>query len=424
MDLESSQGAGEEIDREQVDEVVNRKDAPKSIELIDVRKLMDKSEAQQEVSESEAKSSDKEGHQTAAKGESEALERFEMANQVPRKQEQSSRRPATASYELHQRHSEFPPDSVARVSSESDLAKLVKPSETTSSDVDSKAMKTGHTSGTEDQNDVELVELGSNPTLGEMQCSKDELDDASRANSNAGDRCTKTESLSPTMAIEGFNAQTGVKDNLGQAPVRPDPIDRQSEEQTDSHIEDESSQVEPISNPEEVSSQAPTGPTGELQTRKYFVYVVQEGQFTAKKECIARIEVETKRRITLSELRQLIVNSPDVSLSSLKRNKFKFVTETYRLLNENEDGAILHQFYPTQGVFLKLNQSEQPTELPSRARLPSNAATAGGLRQPEARGSTSNEADQQTGAKSGPTKKAPPAKKSASARGNAGGRTR
>lgn len=96
-----------------------------------------------------------------------------------------------------------------------------------------------------------------------------------------------------------------------------------------------------------------------MKNRKYFVYVVHDGHFTAKKECIARIELPPKRRITLAELRGLIANSQDISLSSLRKNRFKFVTETYRLLNENEDAAVLHQVYPTQGVFLKLNIPEQ-----------------------------------------------------------------
>lgn len=96
-----------------------------------------------------------------------------------------------------------------------------------------------------------------------------------------------------------------------------------------------------------------------MKNRKYFVYIVHDGHFTAKKECIARIELPQKRRITLAEVRQLISNSQDISLSSLRRSRFKFVTETYRLLNENEDAAVLHQVYPTQGVFLKLNIPEQ-----------------------------------------------------------------
>lgn len=100
-----------------------------------------------------------------------------------------------------------------------------------------------------------------------------------------------------------------------------------------------------------------------LRNRKYFVYIVHDGHFSAKKECIARIELPSKRRITLADVRQLIANSPDISLSSLRRNRFKFVTETYRLLNEDEDGAVLHQVYPTQGVFLKINVTDQPDQL-------------------------------------------------------------
>lgn len=99
-----------------------------------------------------------------------------------------------------------------------------------------------------------------------------------------------------------------------------------------------------------------------IRNRKYFVYIVHDGHFTAKKECIARIELPQKRRITLAEMRQLIASSQEISMASLRRSKFKFVTETYRLLNEDEDVAVLHQVYPTQGVFLKLNVPEQESQ--------------------------------------------------------------
>lgn len=124
-----------------------------------------------------------------------------------------------------------------------------------------------------------------------------------------------------------------------------------------------------------------------MHNRKYFVYVVHDGHFTAKKECIARIELPPKRRITLAEMRQLIANSQDISLTSLRRNRFKFVTETYRLLNENEDATILHQVYPTQGVFLKLNIPEQENQAyalksrtrPAAGRLSTGSGSGAGL---------------------------------------------
>lgn len=116
----------------------------------------------------------------------------------------------------------------------------------------------------------------------------------------------------------------------------------------------------------------------QMKNRKYFVYIVHDGHFSAKKECIARIELPAKRKISLADVRQLIASSPDISLNSLRRNRFKFVTETYRLLNEDEDVANLHQVYPTQGVFLKLNVADQPESLsfPSqrgRSRLSSSS---------------------------------------------------
>lgn len=115
-----------------------------------------------------------------------------------------------------------------------------------------------------------------------------------------------------------------------------------------------------------------------VESRKYFVYLVHDGNLaTTKKECIAQIELPLKKRITLAELRQMIVNSQDVTSSSLRRNKFRFVTETYRLLNENEDAAILHQTYSAEGVFLKMNigheQEISRPQGPSRGRVRSPA---------------------------------------------------
>lgn len=132
---------------------------------------------------------------------------------------------------------------------------------------------------------------------------------------------------------------------------------------------------------------------GKLKNRKYFVYIVHDGHLTARKECIARIELPAKRRITLADLRQLIASSPDISLSSLRRSRFKFVTETYRLLNEDEDAAILHQVYPTQGVFLKINIAEQsenfayPMYRGARSRMSSSSNSVTG--QPTGSKSTS-----------------------------------
>lgn len=130
-----------------------------------------------------------------------------------------------------------------------------------------------------------------------------------------------------------------------------------------------------------------------MRNRKYFVYVVHDGHFTAKKECIARIELPPKRRITLAEMRQLIASSQDISLSSLRRNRFKFVTETYRLLNENEDAAVLHQVYPTQGVFLKLNIPEQENQV---YPFKGGRAAGGGTRLSSSSGATPSSLAQAT----------------------------
>jgi len=171
--------------------------------------------------------------------------------------------------------------------------------------------------------------------------------------------------MSPGEIIESrFHVDYGSKRRMAKMEsggVNKDSMDSKTEERILNNIENELEQ------------------DNRMRNRKYFVYVVHDGHFTAKKECIARIELPPKRRITLAEVRQLISSSQDISLTSLRRNKFKFVTETYRLLNENEDAAVLHQVYPTQGVFLKLNIPEQESQVyPSKGR-PRVASNSGAL---------------------------------------------
>lgn len=165
--------------------------------------------------------------------------------------------------------------------------------------------------------------------------------------------------MSPSEIIESrFNVDYGGKSRKSDQLHNTESIDSKTENNIENELEKDN----------------------KMRHRKYFVYVVHDGHFTAKKECIARIELPPKRRITLAELRQVIASSQDISLSSLRRNKFKFVTETYRLLNENEDAAVLHQVYPTQGVFLKLNIPEQDNQVypfkAGRSRLSSGSGPA------------------------------------------------
>lgn len=89
--------------------------------------------------------------------------------------------------------------------------------------------------------------------------------------------------------------------------------------------------------------------------RKYFIYVIREITPYAKKECVGRIALPTKRRITLEQLRKLFFASKDEAVREAARKKFKFLSESYRLVVQNESTTNIDEVYPTQGIFIKYN---------------------------------------------------------------------
>lgn len=83
-------------------------------------------------------------------------------------------------------------------------------------------------------------------------------------------------------------------------------------------------------------------PESEQQERKYFIYLISD---TAnpyyKKDCIGKILLPARGLLTLAELRdQLFKQSEDNVKTILKKGKnFRFLTETYRFVAQNESIA-------------------------------------------------------------------------------------
>lgn len=91
--------------------------------------------------------------------------------------------------------------------------------------------------------------------------------------------------------------------------------------------------------------------------RRYFIYLVSESSPYFRKNCIGKITLPAKSSLTLSELRDYLLKTDDTSLREiLRRNKsFRFLTETYRFVAQNESIAPIDQVYPTKGIFIKLS---------------------------------------------------------------------
>ncbi|XP_053203268.1 uncharacterized protein LOC128387969 [Panonychus citri] len=91
--------------------------------------------------------------------------------------------------------------------------------------------------------------------------------------------------------------------------------------------------------------------------RKYFIYLVSDANPYFRKNCIGKITLPTKSALTLSQLRDMLMKAEDSSLKDiLKKNRsFRFLTETYRFVAQNEAIAPIDQVYPTQGIFIKLS---------------------------------------------------------------------
>lgn len=116
------------------------------------------------------------------------------------------------------------------------------------------------------------------------------------------------------------------------------------------------------------------------EDRKYYIYKVRDVNMIPKKECVGKVVVpagtsKTNRKlgggVTLEELRQLIRHSEDEALQDAAKNRFRYLSESYHLVALDEAFTSVDQLYPSQGVFIKLD-NEHPF---SKARV-DNSLTA------------------------------------------------
>lgn len=98
---------------------------------------------------------------------------------------------------------------------------------------------------------------------------------------------------------------------------------------------------------------------------KYFIYKVKDINYVPKKECVGKIVVPKgsqgqRSNVTLEEFRKLIRQSSDEMLRDAARQRFKYLAESYHLVATNESDTSIHQIYPAQGVFIKLDSEPYP----------------------------------------------------------------
>ena len=122
-----------------------------------------------------------------------------------------------------------------------------------------------------------------------------------------------------------------------------------------------------------------------FEDRKYYIYKVRDVNMVPKKECVGKVivpergnssvvdEITTvggnasrtrQGKITLEELRQLIRHSSDEMLQEAAKQRFRYLSESYHLVAVDESYTPVDQIYPTQGVFIKLD-NEHPFSKPS-----------------------------------------------------------
>lgn len=109
------------------------------------------------------------------------------------------------------------------------------------------------------------------------------------------------------------------------------------------------------------------------QDKSLFVYLISDSNKDAgfRKNCIGKVNLpEGSRNLTLSGLRSALLKSEETTIRSILRNNksFKFVTETYRFVAQNEQAAAVDDVYANQGVFVKL---EGNASVPMELRIPS-----------------------------------------------------
>ena len=104
------------------------------------------------------------------------------------------------------------------------------------------------------------------------------------------------------------------------------------------------------------------------QDKHFFVYLVSDSissssvsATTYKKDCIGKISLpENVKSFNLSQLRSYLIQSEDEVLRSvLKNNKsFKFVTETYKSVAQEEKLTSINDVYLNQGIFVKFTDGQ------------------------------------------------------------------
>lgn len=106
----------------------------------------------------------------------------------------------------------------------------------------------------------------------------------------------------------------------------------------------------------------------EFEDQKFYIYKIKDANMVPKKECLGKVMVprrnsNSKHPLTLEELRRLIRQSSDEMLQDAAKQRFKYLSETYHLVAADEAFTPVNYFYPTKGVFIKLD-SDHPFSKP------------------------------------------------------------
>ncbi|CAG2114299.1 unnamed protein product, partial [Medioppia subpectinata] len=93
-----------------------------------------------------------------------------------------------------------------------------------------------------------------------------------------------------------------------------------------------------------------------------------------KKECIGRITLPARQRMTLEQLRNYLLQSNDETIRNCAKRKFKFLSESYRLVVMDESFTPVDQIYQTQGIFIKFNAGTESVPFGYRSQNKIRAA--------------------------------------------------
>lgn len=172
-----------------------------------------------------------------------------------------------------------------------------------------------------------------------------ELQNSSKAIARQGSRKSRNGS-GKRKRLKSAGVQT--TPSLRRSTPQPRPI--QNKESTFSTVyTDIAYKLDPSEQAEQAANMEPIeeadffySPESELQERKYFIYLISDTSNPYyKKDCIGKILLPARGQLTLAELRdQLFKQSEDSVKTILKKGKnFRFLTETYRFVAQNESIA-------------------------------------------------------------------------------------